>query len=71
MSGPPSAFQIGKIDCFCSDGSHLTLHPPILETICDGCRKRADDACLVLIRADGTESSGGFCGDCLVERLGR
>lgn len=71
MPGPPLAFQDGKIDCFCSDGSRLTLHPPILGTVCGECQKRADDACFVLIGADGTESSGGFCGDCLVDRLTR
>jgi hypothetical protein len=61
--------QPGCEICVSDGGTRLTLHPPILGTVCSRCAERIDDVCFLIEGGDVTDAAGGLCGRCLIALL--
>lgn len=61
--------QPGCEICAHDGDTRLTLHPPILGTVCSRCAERSDDVCFLIEGGEVTAAAGGLCGRCMIALL--
>jgi hypothetical protein len=61
--------QPGCEICVSDGDTHLSLHAPILGTICGKCAERTDDVCFLIEGGDVADSAGGLCARCMIALL--